>query len=176
MGSCYAGYICDFGGDSPIPYNRTGSFACPMGFYCPAGASSPSICPLGMFTFYSGAIQQEEVSLRSLVNPSDSATSAKLGSTAGTDLSPQSHAHRATTVHWGLRNRPTARLLTTTRTQAARTTQHAVHARADTTAQIKHWAICLPTTLLTSVLLATTAPLAHGLLILAKQALTLIPL
>lgn len=59
MGMCYAGYICEFGANSPTPFNQSGAFGCPLGFYCPPGASKPSICPTGMFTFAPGAIQQD---------------------------------------------------------------------------------------------------------------------
>lgn len=51
IGNCSAGYICNFGGDSPTPIANLGAYPCPKGFYCPKGALIPQLCPIGTYTF-----------------------------------------------------------------------------------------------------------------------------
>eukprot|EP00347_Sterkiella_histriomuscorum_P005935 403354701 len=54
--NCTAGYICNYGANSPTPVKSTGAYPCPRGYYCPKGAQAVEVCPVGTYTFREAAM------------------------------------------------------------------------------------------------------------------------
>ena len=66
-GDCAPGYVCLYGAPSPTPSGEpretfpvAEAYACPMGFYCPAGTEVELRCEAGLYTYREGARQKDE--------------------------------------------------------------------------------------------------------------------